>query len=592
MATRLLASVALVGATSYAWGAALPGQDSCGHPDGSACRAGDHSLLQVVSHPSAHTKAMARGGRVHKRKATSGRSASNKAGKEVVELLDSGATSKMRSKGPELGQNRTIENITRAISAELKDLEDFANLLALGRHKLCAADAKNADRVATLMALLKVQSLLQVGVAESPQQKGEGLEQAGKTHDGDDKWLKDWFSDDKPAAPPSPHPTVEEDAKKLLEAWWKSPKPKEADPISKTTTDLKDKKEVVDNRTLTNITADVGTEVGDVEKIMSDIQAEGDRLEVVSVETADRSRILLSTLAEESQQCESGGEYTYGGMLQTDKQSHSPEQNTKATLQSTLQTSREKARKRFTKEEIQKYLKPSAAANQSITYWTLTETIKNITTQLETDVNALIREKNMLSVAGAEGVSHLDNLEDTMKGQGGGSPASEVKLAPAALQIGQAVNSHTPPVPGAEPDDASDTLEEHPALVNVSATVPAGNATGTAQSNATLTAELQAAEIAKLQGEISRKEMVHSSAQVAQQQVAASSAAATASEPTVPEIGDLLITDLTFGVDKQVVNLEADVSILGEQKHEVCWVTKDTMDKLQTIVSILKMVPC
>merc|ERR1719506_293676 len=114
-----------------------------------------------------------------------------------------------------------------------------------------------------------------------------------------------------------------------------------------------------------------------------------------------------------------------------------------------------------------------------------------------------------------------------MKGQGGGSPASEVKLAPAALQIGQAVNSHTPPAPGAEPDDASDTSEEHPALVNASATVPAGNATGTSQSNATLTAELQAAE-------------------VAQQQVAASSAAATASEPTVPEIGDLLITDLTF----------------------------------------------
>lgn len=596
MATRLLASVALVGATSYAWGSALPGQDSCGHPDVSACRAGDHSLLQVVSHPSAHTKAMARGGRVHKRKAASGRSASKMAEKEVVELLDSGAKSNMHSKGPELGQNRTIENITRAIRGELKDLEDFANLLALGRHKLCAADAKNADRVSTLMALLKVQSLLQVGVAESPQQKGEGLEQVGKAHDGDDKWLKDWFSDDKPAAapspPPPPEPTVEEDAKKLLEAWWKPPKPKEADPMSQTTTDLKEKKQVLDNRTLTNITADVGREVGDVEKIMSDIQAEGDRLEVMAVETADRSRILLSTLAEETQQCESGGAYTYGGMLQTDKQSHSPKQNTEATLQSALQASKEKARKRFTKEEIQKYLKPSAAANQSITYWTLTETIKNITTQLETDVKALIREKNMLSVAGAVGVSHLDNLEDTMKGQGGGSPASEVKLAPAALQIGQAVNSHTAPAPGAESDDASDTSEEQPALVNVSATVPAGNATGTAQSNATLTAELQAAEIAKLQGEINRKEMVHSSAQVAQQQVAASSAAAAANEPTVPKIGDLMITDLTFGVDRQVVHLEADVSILGEQKHEVCWATKDTMDKLQTIVSILKTVEC
>merc|ERR1719473_709567 len=209
---------------------------------------------------------------------------------------------------------------------------------------------------------------------------------------------------------------------------------------------------------------DVGREVGDVEKIMSDIQAEGDRLEVMAVETADRSRILLSTLAEETQQCESGGAYTYGGMLQTDKQSHSPKQNTEATLQSALQASKEKARKRFTKEEIQKYLKPSAAANQSITYWTLTETIKNITTQLETDVSALIQEKNKLSVAGTEGVSHLDNLEDTMSGQHAASGAAPVELA---LQIGQTINAHTAPALDAE-SDAEEQAQVSPTARGVS----------------------------------------------------------------------------------------------------------------------------
>merc|ERR1719316_1539733 len=104
-------------------------------------------------------------------------------------------------------------------------------------------------------------------------------------------------------------------------------------------------------------------------------------------------------------------------MLQAGKQSHDSKQGAEPAQQSTLQAATAHARKRFTKEEMEKYLKPSVEANQSITFWKLTETIKNITSQLETDVNALILEKNKLSVAGTEGVSHLDNLEDTMSGQ-------------------------------------------------------------------------------------------------------------------------------------------------------------------------------
>merc|ERR1719502_1765781 len=270
---------------------------------------------------------------------------------------------------------------------------------------------------------------------------------------------------------------------------------------------------------------------------MSDIRAEGDRLEVNATGTWDRCKILLSILSTETQQCESGGEYSYGGMLQAGKQSHDPKQTAEQAQQSTLQTSRAHAVNRFTKEELAKYFKPTHEANQSITNWHLTETIQNITTQLENDINALMAEKNMLSVAGSDGVSHLDNLEDTMQGQ---------------IAAGQALLER-----GANVSNATDAKAVALADVNTSA-------------NATLTTEqLQAAEIRRLKEEINRKEMSHSSARVGQQQ-----AVSSATAHTVPDVGDLAIVNLTFGVDKQVVRLESDVGILGEQKHAVCWVTK------------------
>jgi len=107
------------------------------------------------------------------------------------------------------------------------------------------------------------------------------------------------------------------------------------------------------------------------------------------------------------------------------------------------------------------------------------------------------------------------------------------------------------------------------------------------EDNATLTAALQAAEIERLKSEINKKELAQT--QVTQQQVLESS---TAQSFDVPDVGDVPIGNLGFGVDKQVVNLEADVSILGEQKHEVCWVTKDVLEHLQKIVTILAAVEC
>ena len=133
---------------------------------------------------------------------------------------------------------------------------------------------------------------------------------------------------------------------------------------------------------------------------------------------------------------------------------------------------------------------------------------------------------------------------------------------------------------------------------NVSDAAPGGNATqqkavafanvnSSTADNATLTEQLQAAEIRRLKEEINRKETAHSSAQVGQQQ-----AVSSATAHVVPDVGDLAIVNLTFGVDKQVVKLESDVGILGEQKHAVCWVTKDAMDKINLISTILKTVPC
>jgi len=349
---------------------------------------------------------------------------------------------------------------------------------------------------------------------------------------------------------------------KQLEMWFKPEQPDEKDPVTETVKDLPEPKPAIDNRTLTNITSDVGTEVGDVEKVMSDIRAEGDRLEVIATGTWDRCKILLSVLSTETQQCESGGEYSYGGMLQAGKQSHDPKQTAEQVQQSTLQTSRTHAINRFTKEELEKYFKPSHDANQSITYWHLTETIKNITTQLENDINALMAEKNMLSVAGSDGVSHLDNLEDTMQGQ--------IAAGEALLQRGANVSDAAP--------GGNATQQKAVAFANVNSSTA---------DNATLTEQLQAAEIRRLKEEINRKETAHSSAQVGQQQ-----AVSSATAHVVPDVGDLAIVNLTFGVDKQVVKLESDVGILGEQKHAVCWVTKDAMDKINLISAILKTVPC
>merc|ERR1719375_758584 len=309
---------------------------------------------------------------------------------------------------------------------------------------------------------------------------------------------------------------------------------------------------------------------------MSDIQAEGNRLEVLATGIQDRCKILVTELTEEAKQCEAGGEYSYGGMLQASKLSHDPKQTAEQSLQSALQTSRAHAMRRFTREEIQKYLKPSLEANQSITFWNLTETIQNITGQLETDIHALIAEKNMLSVASSSDSSHLDNLEDDM----GRQPPMGMNLLEA------------------ESDNASDTSKAQPALLNVSATATADNTTGAVQvalananasadnttgavqvalasantsaaapaDNATLTETLKAATLTeRLQAaEIKRQKIAHSSAQVAQQQVVSSGAAATGKG----EIGDIALVNLTFGIDKQVVDLAADVSILGEQKHE------------------------
>jgi len=455
----------------------------------------------------------------------------------------------------------------------------------LGRHKLCAAHDKNAIRVETLMHLLKAQNLLQVGAIEAPEKDGHSLEEAQKADRG--QWFESVWGD---SGSETAQNVVDE-----VKSWWQPAPPQEQDPVVEKVVDITTTPKPMDNRTLSNITADLGTEVGDVERIMSDIQAEGDRLEVISTETSDRAKILLSSLATETQQCENGGEYSYGGLLQAGTQSHDPTQTVKENQKSTLQAATAQAEQRFTKAEMQKYLKPAIEANQSITYWDLTETIKNITSQLETDVNALILEKNKLSVAGAEGVSHLDNLEDTMSGQHGGPGSAKVQLA---LQIRQTVNAHTAPALDAESDNenSSDTSKAPVALTNASTSATIGNATTMTQlqasnvevkeDNATLTAALQAAEIERLKSEINKKELAQT--QVTQQQVLESSQA----KFDVPDVGDVAIGNLGFGVDKQVVNLEADVSILGEQKHEVCWVTKDVLEHLQKIVTILAAVPC
>jgi hypothetical protein len=256
------------------------------------------------------------------------------------------------------------------------------------------------------------------------------------------------------------------------------------------------------------------------------------------------------------------------------------------------------------------------------TFINLTNTVQNLTSQLTVDVNALVLQKNDLNVASQANAGSIDNLEDHLEGQdaAGSSPVSSTQRVELVLQIGQAINSHkvqrAPAAPAVHQAMAADAVQQSPAatvlppVAAVSATSQAGNATTTAELQAKDVKQQQGAEdviaaakaradeaekradestrLAAAEAEEIKKLKAETATKATEQQQAKAEAAATVN----PAMEDIPVVNLTRAVDQHVVGLEADVSLMAEQRHEVCWVSKNTQDRLTVISQILKTVKC
>merc|ERR1719217_2016542 len=314
---------------------------------------------------------------------------------------------------------------------------------------------------------MRVQALLQASPLEAPSHRRDSLEAMQKADGGESgTWCPSWF----PGCG--------------------NQQPQQSNPVVTVVSDSENAKKHVDNRTIANISADIGTEEVTIRNVMDDIEHEGDRLEVLSKGTGERVSVLLALLSKETQQCETSGEYSYGGVLQAATQH---------------------ANKRMSRADIEMLLEGPVTADMNMTFINLTTTIQNVTSQLVADVNALILQKNDLNIASQEDASSIDNLQDNLEGQaaasGGGATHAEL-----VLQIGQAINSHKAPVPDAHTAAAqqaaaapavqqalaADAVQQAPAAPVVP---PAANVSATPQvGNGTTTAELQAKDMKKQAG--------------------------------------------------------------------------------------------
>jgi len=228
---RLIVDLVLFGAAVVA---ANP--SSCG---GGACEVGDHSLLQLASTATS---------------LGSGKKAPVMATTAPVQIVAN----------PE----RTVLNITGSIDLALSDLELMSKLLTYGQHKLCASETKGSNRIATLMQMMKVQSLLQEKAVERKADKGAG-------GDSDRSSANDGNSDPRPTWPLADFP---DETVAMTESFEK-------------------------------ISSDVNAEVRFVQKLMDAIAAQKDKNEVKASDIMERVHSLNSLLTMETQECTANGQF-------------------------------------------------------------------------------------------------------------------------------------------------------------------------------------------------------------------------------------------------------------------------------------------
>jgi len=323
-------------------------------------------------------------------------------------------------------------------------------------------------------------------------------------------------------------------------------------------------------------------------------------------------------------------------MLQEGNYSQQQSQIVELTEQSVLQAAAAHASKRMSREQIQILLEGPIEPDENVTFFNLTETIKNLTTQLETDVDALIMQKNRLSVASSEDAGKIDNVEDSLKGQ---NPNTQPEGS-MVLEIGQTINSPAAPAPDAHsavarhvPGSSASNTSGQTASVRQDAQKNVKEASGAEDDtkklggaevvsaaasevaeNATTTAELQAKE--KKEQERAKAVIASATARAVSAERRAAAAAeeierlkdqikarasahgedpapsATNPATNSTPIADVAVVNLTLAIDGGVVDLESEVSTMSEQKHEVCWVTKNVEDRLKIISEILATVKC
>merc|ERR1719326_2670232 len=127
----------------------------------------------------------------------------------------------------------------------------MGELLTFGQHKLCKAEAKDGDRVATLENELKVHSLLQKTAVDR-------------------------------------HYSADQD-----------------------TDDPTENKALT--TTMENVSAQVNAEVKHVEKLMKAIEAQKDKNENAAAEIKERVQALISLLSMETKECRAAGQFEQPG---------------------------------------------------------------------------------------------------------------------------------------------------------------------------------------------------------------------------------------------------------------------------------------